>query len=426
MSTDDSVAMFHGEYAPRAAELRAVGALGILLFLTIGTGAVHGGAKAFMRRSYLNVAFYVCILLLAVFELPRYCAIAAAGAYTSVPCYAMHILSGICYFAALALVGYSFANLLELGQYVSLLYSKRGLLAAVAVHATVDFAAFVECLRSRSLAVFFTSTAYAFFIAWDIAQNLLYSSLLLYFGVRLVARFGNLEKASSDGAQRAAFHAVVTKVSGAMALISVFAALRLVLLAVKGASLQNAATDRTFTTPTFSLYGVVWFLLSDFLPRGGSSAAMLYLMRSGGGSGGGGGQTRGEEAGGESPRRGDADAEPGRGMRWLSAGIGKMAGASGTASDAGTSGMSAASSRPRGVMGDAFDDCFDVSVGAPKKPVAAAAAALAAARARRGEEEDGVRGGYDEEEEEDDRGPVGSSASGARNPLTSFHAPRSS
>jgi hypothetical protein len=275
--------------------------------------------------------------------------------------------------------------------------------------------------------VFFTSTAYAFFIAWDIAQNLLYSSLLLYFGVRLVARFGNLEKASSDGAQRAAFHAVVTKVSGAMALISVFAALRLVLLAVKGASLQNAATDRTFTTPTFSLYGVVWFLLSDFLPRGGSSAAMLYLMRSGGGSGGGGGQTRGEEAGGESPRRGDVDAEPGRGMRWLSAGIGKMAGASGTASDAGTSGTSAASSRPRGVMGDAFDDCFDVSVGAPKKPVAAAAAALAAARARRGEEEDGVRGGYDEDEEEDNgRGPVGSSASGARNPLTSFHAPRSS
>ena len=442
-STDDNAAMFHGEYAPATAEFRAVGALGILIFLAIGGLAVHGGWKAWLRHSYLNVTFYACVFLVAVFDLPRYCAIAAAGAYKCGPCYAMHILSGICYFAALALVGYSFANLLELGQYVSLLYSKRGLLAAVAVHATVDVAAFVECLQSRSLAVFFTSTAYAFFIPWDIAQNLLYSGLLLYFGLRLVARFGNLEKTSSDGAQRAAFHAVVTKVTLALALISAFAVLRLVLLGVKSASLQNAATDRTFTTPAFTLYGVLWFLLSDFLPRGGSSAAMLYLMRSGDG---GGGQMRGEEAGGESPPRGDGvrDGESGRngtgGLRWLSAGLGKMAGAAGAASAAG--GTAPASGR-RGVMDDAFDDCFDVSVGvgvgvamdgssgaAPKKQVAAsagAAAAAAAARARRGEEEDGIRGGHEEDDDDDDdRGPVGGSMGAqARSPLN-FNAPRSS
>ena len=101
----------------------------------------------------------------------------------------------------------------------------------------------------------------------------------MYFGLIAIARFGNLEKATSSGVQRVAFHAVVRKITLTLATISTFALLRLILLGVKSASLGNASTDKTFTTPVFPLYGVLWFLLSDFLPRGGSSAAMMYLMQ---------------------------------------------------------------------------------------------------------------------------------------------------
>lgn len=101
----------------------------------------------------------------------------------------------------------------------------------------------------------------------------------MYFGLMAIARFGNLEKATSSGTQRVAFHAVVRKITLTLAVISTFALLRLVLLGVKSASLGNATTDKTFTTPVFPLYGVLWFLLSDFLPRGGSTAAMMYLMQ---------------------------------------------------------------------------------------------------------------------------------------------------
>ena len=84
----------------------------------------------------------------------------------------------------------------------------------------------------------------------------------MYFGLMAIARFGNLGKATSSGIQRVAFLAVVRKITLTLAVISTFALLRLILLGVKSASLGNASTDRTFTTPVFPLYGVLWFLLS--------------------------------------------------------------------------------------------------------------------------------------------------------------------
>ena len=154
-------AMYHGEFSPSLAEIRAVGSLGIVLFSSILCVAVFGCWKSIRRRGKsIHALFYFSVACFALLDLPRYYAIAINATYTSVQGYACHILSGVCYFIALALVGYSFANLLELGHYASLLYSKRGLIAAVVLHAAIDLTGFIQCLRTPRLADFFTSQYY--------------------------------------------------------------------------------------------------------------------------------------------------------------------------------------------------------------------------------------------------------------------------
>ena len=159
--SDDTV-MYHGEYVPSHAEFRAVGSIGIILFTSILCIAVVRGVKSVRSgaENRIRSLFYMSVACLALLDLPRYYAIAINAANSSVQGYACHILSGICYFIALALVGYSFANLLELDHYASLLYSKRGLIGAVTLHAVIDFTGFIECLRTPRLANFFTSQYY--------------------------------------------------------------------------------------------------------------------------------------------------------------------------------------------------------------------------------------------------------------------------
>ena len=162
--SDDAI-MYHGEYVPSHAEFRAVGAVGIILFSSILCVAIFRCFQSIRSHrsgseNRIRPMFHFSIAFLALLDLPRYYAIAINATYTSVQGYACHILSGVCYFVALALVGYSFANLLELGHYASLLYSKRGLIAAVVLHAAIDLTGFIQCLRTPRLADFFTSQYY--------------------------------------------------------------------------------------------------------------------------------------------------------------------------------------------------------------------------------------------------------------------------
>ncbi len=52
--------------------------------------------------------------------------------------------------------------------------------------------------------------------------------------------------------------------------------LRVAMLIVKIVAIH---TDRAVTTPSFAIFGVLWSLLSDFIPRVLPSLAFMYLMR---------------------------------------------------------------------------------------------------------------------------------------------------
>ena len=92
---------------------------------------------------------------MATFELPRYFLLSLETSYHSTTGYAMHMISGVFYFICLAIIGITFANILELGSLSMMIYSKRGLSFSIFLHSLVDISAAIICLKSRTLASFF-------------------------------------------------------------------------------------------------------------------------------------------------------------------------------------------------------------------------------------------------------------------------------
>ena len=185
-STDDNHgSLFHGEYRPSSAEFLATGIFGIILYLSILAAATY---LMVSQIRLLNRLFYASMMVMATFELPRYFFLALDQSYHSLVGYAMHAFSGIFYFICLAIIGLTFANILELGSLSMMIYSKRGLTLAVLAHTTVDISSVIVCLRSSSLSAFFGSAFYRFYIIFDIVQNLTYSLTLFFFGLRLALR----------------------------------------------------------------------------------------------------------------------------------------------------------------------------------------------------------------------------------------------
>lgn len=178
--------LYHGEEKPLPNEFLAVGICGILLYFSIMFYASYIFLS--QKHTFNSKIFYGSMILVAIFELPRFFYLAIHRDYFSQLGYALHTMSGIFYFICLALIGLIFANILELGSYSMLLYSKRGLSLSVIVHSIVHILTVAYCIEAASLAEFFGSVFYQFFIVFDIMQNLVYSGVLVVFGLRLITR----------------------------------------------------------------------------------------------------------------------------------------------------------------------------------------------------------------------------------------------
>ena len=184
--SDDERTLYHGEYQPLPTEHLATGIVGLMLF----AGIMLSGMYLFTAHSktFLNRLFYASLSLVGLFQLPRYIFLVRDEAYSSTLGYGMNMISGIFYFISLAIIGFTFADILEFSSLTRMIYGKRGLSLAVFVHIVVDLSGFIYCLQSKSLGVFFASIYFRFYIIFDIAQNLTYSSILVVFGLRLILR----------------------------------------------------------------------------------------------------------------------------------------------------------------------------------------------------------------------------------------------
>lgn len=266
---------FSSEYKPLPEEFIAVGVFGIILFCIIL--AISSFCYFFRTRVFETRIFFAFLSLMSLLELPRYISIAIESAYDCVACYSIHIIADWVYFACLAIVTLSFARILELGAFAALLYSKNGIFIAILLQGIMNFAALIVCSMSTSVDGFFASKMYTTFTIFDILQNCTYTGLMSFYGVKLILRFRNLHQYASTSNQRDAFAIVLHKVTFILLLVTFLSFLRLSVLIVKLTSLSDNGVS--VTSPNFSLYGFLWFTLSDFLPRGISSLGLAIAMQ---------------------------------------------------------------------------------------------------------------------------------------------------
>lgn len=260
-------------YYPDPPEQEAVGAVGFLL--NLGIMALSLYSYKYKCKGFEREYFFLTMAFTSLCELPRYIAMMATGEYDCSACYALHIVANTTFFVCLAFVALSFARILKLGAYVSVLFSQRGLMAAVAIQMPFNIAAFIQCL-TMPLGSFFKSEGFFVFSVFDMVQNIAYTSLLTFYGFRLTERFRNLGQATSHEQARIAFQNVVRKVTTVMCFVTIMLFSRLILLILK---IEATKKNESITTPVFSRYGFCWFLVSDFLPRSCTSIAFVILMQ---------------------------------------------------------------------------------------------------------------------------------------------------
>ena len=260
---------------PNENEFLATGVIGMLVFSVVFSLAVY--SFFYKTKSNESKLFYISMTVMAVFEFPRYVELCYEKDYSSTMGYAMHIIASFFYFICLVVVAFLFAHILSLGSKFAMIYSRRGLIFAVCCKGVVDIIALVFCCQAENLGFFFSSYIFRFYTIFDIFQNLLYSTILTFFGLRLIFRFHNIGENSIDSAQRVVFQRVVHKVTLIQSAVSCFALMRLSLLIVKFAAIQHTA--KSVTTSNFALYGLIWFFLADFFPRGVASVILSVMMQ---------------------------------------------------------------------------------------------------------------------------------------------------
>ena len=175
------------DYYPDKHEFVVVGVVGTCLYSLLALSA----APLLLLRvtNATSKKFFMCILAMCLLELPRYLDIAITAEYSSTIAYSIHLMAASFFFAAFSFVCYQWSGLLQLGSYSRAVYSRRSLLIVNAVFSANDLFTACMCGTSSSLNDYFDSTSYEVYVLIEAIRNLVYSSFLLYFGLRLILRF---------------------------------------------------------------------------------------------------------------------------------------------------------------------------------------------------------------------------------------------
>jgi hypothetical protein len=279
------------QYNPLSGEFIATGVIGVLLYVLIIYFSVESVKLGIKSKS--TKRFFFCLIVMALLELPRFLTMVIMADYKSEGAYCCHILAGIFFFAAFSLVCRQWSGLLQLGSYFRAVYGRQGLIISNIVFAIVDIVAVVACATAHSLSSYFQSTGFEVITFIEGVRNCVYSVFLAYYGAKLVRRFWHFSRIErqaathkgiftyivnweTGGDQEAVFTKVVLRMTIVLVLTSVCYVLRVSMLIAKMAAVHSA--DK-ITTPTFTLFGFLWFCCSDFLPRALPTLAFIFLMR---------------------------------------------------------------------------------------------------------------------------------------------------
>ena len=117
-------------YYPSPGEYLSIGIIGLFLYSIIITLSSLSLARLLSNnnnnKSKSTKRFFSCILVMALFELPRYILMIITRSYTSEIAYCCHIVAGFFFFLAFSIVCFQWSVLLQLG-YFSAVYGVHGL-----------------------------------------------------------------------------------------------------------------------------------------------------------------------------------------------------------------------------------------------------------------------------------------------------------
>ena len=279
------------EYHPLSGEYVVTGVLGMLLYISIIYFSIQSVNLGIKSKS--TKRFFFCLIVMALFEIPRFMAMAVEGDYNSEVAYCFHILAGTFFFAAFSLVCRQWSGLLQLGSYFRAVYGRNGLIVANILFGIVDLVAVIACGTASSLSSFFSSTGFEVITFIEGVRNCVYSIFLAYYGIKLVKRFWHFSRIERQAAanksifsyvvywhpiedQDVVFTKVVLRMTSVLILSSACFICRVGMLIAKMAAVHSS--DQ-ITTPTFTLFGFLWFCFSDFIPRALPTIAFIFLMR---------------------------------------------------------------------------------------------------------------------------------------------------
>jgi hypothetical protein len=321
----------HDQYKPSKDEFLITGLFGSALYIFLATIILYAYLKN--PKNKFSKYFFILMFFVCLFEIPRFLSIALTTDYQSKSFYILHIFTSILFFGSFTLVCLQWSTLLRLGTYIRIIYSFKGVLISNILFALFDLIAMILCATSSSLQTYFRSTFFQWFTFVDTFKNLFYSSLLFFYGLKLIIKFykyNSLEMSynlfQSDlpppplsssatstpsipsatstnrkelgytttnnyGQRKTAFGIALKKLIIVLFLVTLCFLVRVMMLIVKVIALQG---DRLVSSPTVPLFGFIWFTLSDWIPRCLPSFAFVYLMnikrgtvrRGGGGAGG--------------------------------------------------------------------------------------------------------------------------------------------
>lgn len=269
---------------PTPIEYEVTGSVGTVLYSFIflfTLYAFRGGIKSRTSRR-----FFIVISIMSCFELPRFIALWVEKSYSSPTAqktYVVHMMASSFFFVAFSIVCHQWSGLLKLGSYSRMIYSTHALIGVNAVFLVVDVIGIAACLSEASLASFFESEPFEIFTFLEAVRNVVYSSMLLFFGVRLVSRFwhySSIEQVSSQGSHpsfdNSVFMQAVVRLTILLSISTFCFFLRVIMLAAKMAAFH---TSHKITSKSFPLFGFWWFTFSDFIPRAIPSLAFIVIMQ---------------------------------------------------------------------------------------------------------------------------------------------------
>ena len=166
-------------------EFFLTGCCGIILF---SYSLILGLFGYYTAKSLQIKFFFFGIISMSICELPRYFIFLIRKEFISRISYSFHILGGIFFFISLCNVCNLWSNILRLGPIALTIYSKKGLIIASCCLGSIQIIAFCFCINSTSLHDFFHTNMYVAFVVEEILQNLIYSTGLFMFGVKLIVR----------------------------------------------------------------------------------------------------------------------------------------------------------------------------------------------------------------------------------------------